>query len=110
MALSQIKTASIASDAVDNTILDLADDFAFTGAISDAGGGKALKVQHYESTTAISSSAAVPHDNTTPTSTEGVEIMSASFTSTSSTSDVYFFITVYGNEDSNVGDNITYNL
>lgn len=47
MALSQIKTASIASgavdtaqlaaDAVDNTILDLADDFAFTGTISGAG-------------------------------------------------------------------------
>jgi len=48
MTLSQIKTASIASgavdtaqlaaDAVDNTILDLTDDFAFTGTVSGAGG------------------------------------------------------------------------
>jgi hypothetical protein len=44
MALSQIKTASIAADAVDNTILDLTDDFAFTGTVSGAGGGKLLQV------------------------------------------------------------------
>jgi len=47
MALSKIKTASVASgaidttqlaaDAVDNTILDLTDDFAFTGTVSGAG-------------------------------------------------------------------------
>lgn len=100
MALSKIQSESI----------NLADDYAFTGTITGAGGGKVLKVQHYESNTAISSSAAIPHDNTTPTSTEGVQIMTASFTSTSSSSDVFFFITVYGNENTNVGDNITYTL
>ena len=37
MALSVIKTASIAADAVDNTILDVADNFAFTGTVSFGG-------------------------------------------------------------------------
>lgn len=34
MALSKIDTAGLAADAVDNTILDLADTFAFTGTIT----------------------------------------------------------------------------
>ena len=34
MALTKIRTSGITADAVDNTILDLADDFAFTGTIS----------------------------------------------------------------------------
>lgn len=100
MALSKIQSESI----------NLADTFAFTGTVSGAGGGKVLKVQHFESTTAIASANAIPHDNTTPTSTEGTVIMSASFTATSATSDLYFFVTVYGNENTNVGDNITYTL
>ena len=37
--VSKIKTASITADAVDNTILDLADNFAFTGTVTGAGGG-----------------------------------------------------------------------
>lgn len=105
-----VANRAIVANTVGATELNLTDNYAFTGTVSGAGGGKVLKVQHYESTTAISSSAAVPHDNTTPTSTEGVQIMTASFTATSSSSDLYFFITVYGNEDSNVGDRITYPL
>lgn len=38
MALSKIDTAGLVADAVDNTILDLADNFAFTGAVTGAGG------------------------------------------------------------------------
>jgi hypothetical protein len=38
MALSKIDTAGLTADAVDNTILDLTDDFAFTGTVSGAGG------------------------------------------------------------------------
>ena len=34
MALTKVRTGGITADAVDNTILDLADDFAFTGTIS----------------------------------------------------------------------------
>ena len=39
MALSVIKTASIAADAVDNTILDLSDNYAFTGTITGIDSG-----------------------------------------------------------------------
>jgi len=38
MALSKIDTAGLAADAVDNTILDLTSNFAFTGTITGAGG------------------------------------------------------------------------
>ena len=38
MALSKIDTGGLVADAVDNTILDLADDYSFTGTISGAGG------------------------------------------------------------------------
>ena len=38
MALTKVRTGGITADAVDNTILDLADDFAFTGTITGAGG------------------------------------------------------------------------
>jgi len=34
MALTKVRTGGITADAVDNTILDLADDFAFTGTVS----------------------------------------------------------------------------
>ena len=37
MALTKVRTGGITADAVDNTILDLADDFAFTGTITGAG-------------------------------------------------------------------------
>tara|TARA_E500000318_G_scaffold89254_2_gene86777 strand:+ start:178 stop:744 length:567 start_codon:yes stop_codon:yes gene_type:complete len=38
MALSKINTAGLAADSVDNTILDLTSNFAFTGTVSGAGG------------------------------------------------------------------------
>ena len=38
MALSKIDTAGLAADAVDNTILDLTSNYAFTGTITGAGG------------------------------------------------------------------------
>lgn len=38
MALSKINTGGLVADAVDNTILDLADDYAFTGTVTGAGG------------------------------------------------------------------------
>ena len=39
-----ISTAKIANDAVDNTKLDLSANYAFTGTITGAGGGKVLQV------------------------------------------------------------------
>jgi len=38
MALTKVRTGGIAADAVDNTILKLDDNYAFTGTISGAGG------------------------------------------------------------------------
>lgn len=37
MALTKVRTGGITADAVDNTILDLADDFAFTGTVTGTG-------------------------------------------------------------------------
>lgn len=101
-----VDTAQLVADAVDNTILDLTDDFAFTGTVSGAGGGKVLQVKRTESTSTVSSSTTIPYDNTDPTSSEGVEILSLSFTPTSATADLYLFFTIFANEDSNVGDRI----
>ena len=39
MAIIRITTPSIADDAVDNTKLDLGDDYTFTGTVEGAGGG-----------------------------------------------------------------------
>jgi len=101
MALSKIDTAALAADSVDNTILDLAGDFAFTGTISGAGGGKVLQFKQFTSSTAISSSTTIPDDNTVPTATEGVQIMTASFTPTSATSDIFILCHIFGNEHTN---------
>ena len=38
MALSKIDTPALVADAVDNTILDVASDFAFTGTVTGVGG------------------------------------------------------------------------
>ena len=45
MALSKIDTAGLVADAVDNTILDLAGNYTFTGTVTGAGGGKVLQIQ-----------------------------------------------------------------
>ena len=68
--------------------------------------GKVLQVVHVESSSAISSSSTIPLDDSVPTSTEGVEILSQSFTPTSASSDLYFFCSIFCNEDVNAGDNI----
>jgi uncharacterized membrane protein len=52
MALIKIKTGGLTADSVDNTILDLTDDFAFTGTVS--GAGKVLQVVSATETAASS--------------------------------------------------------
>jgi len=47
---ANITTAKIANDAVENTKLDLSDDYAFSGTVSGAGGGKLLQVQSVDLT------------------------------------------------------------
>ena len=44
MPFNLIDTKSLATDAVDNTILDLTSNYAFTGTITGAGGGKIAQV------------------------------------------------------------------
>ena len=44
MALTTLPTAALADDAVDNTKLDLASNYAFTGTVTGAGGGKVGQV------------------------------------------------------------------
>ena len=110
MPISKIDTAALAADAVDNTILDLAANFSFSGTISGAGGGKLLNVSHHVSNNAISGAITVPYDNTTPLSTEGNSIMTATYDPLSSTSSLIFLINVYGNENTNVADRVTYCL
>ena len=91
MALSKIQSESV----------NLADDFAFTGTVSGAGGGKVLQFEQFTSSTAVSSTTVIPDDNTVPTATEGVQIMTASFTPTSATSDIFILCNIFGNEHSN---------
>ena len=92
MALSKIQSESV----------NLADDFAFTGTITGAGGGKVLQFKQFTSSTAVNSSAGrIPYDDTIPTSSEGALVMSASFTPTSATSDVFILCNIFANEHTN---------
>ena len=55
MALSKIDTAGLAADAVDNTILDLAGNYAFTGTVTGAGSEGLVHLETQETTTAVAS-------------------------------------------------------
>jgi len=101
-----VDTAQLVADAVDNTILDLAGNYAFTGTVSGAGGGKVLQFKQYTSTTALRTNTTIPLDDTVPTSTEGGQVMTAAFTPTSATSDVFILVNVFGNEHSNIASTI----
>ena len=96
MALSKIQSESV----------NLADDFAFTGTVSGAGGGKVLQFKQYESNTAVRTTTTIPLDDTVPTATEGAQIMTAAFTPTSATSDVFILVHVFGNEHVNLASTI----
>jgi len=50
LSSASVTTAKIADDAVENTKLDLTDDYAFSGTVSGAGGGKLLQVQSVDLT------------------------------------------------------------
>ena len=67
MALSKINTGGLAADAVDNTILDLADNFAFTGTVTGAGGTPGLV--HLSTSTLASDATEVVFNSLINTST-----------------------------------------
>ena len=104
MALNTLPAGAFADSAITSSKINLANNFAFTGTVT--GAGKVLQVVHVESSSAISSSSTIPADTSVPTSSEGVEILSTTFTSLNASSSLYFFITIYCNEDINAGDNI----
>lgn len=54
MALTKVRTGGITADAVDNTILDLTDDFAFTGTISGTPTGMDMLIANTTSSPASS--------------------------------------------------------
>tara|TARA_A100001035_G_scaffold71748_1_gene54994 strand:+ start:4468 stop:4980 length:513 start_codon:yes stop_codon:yes gene_type:complete len=77
-----------------------------SGGLGTGVGGKVLQVKRTESSSTISSSSTIPYDDTDPTSSEGVEILSLSFTPISATADLHLFFTIFANENANVGDRI----
>lgn len=77
-----VDTAQLVADAVDNTILDLTDDYAFTGTIGGAGGGKVLQVVTTHFTTTSSQTAANNTD-------VNITSLSASITPSATTSKIF---------------------
>ena len=74
MTVTTIPTAGIADDAVGNTKLDLSENYAFTGTVTGAGGGKVLQIQsrsfNDNSNTTSTSAVASPFEHTiTPSAT-----------------------------------------
>lgn len=65
-------------------IMDLSDDFAFTGAVS--GAGKIIQVVNTQTGAHATTTTATPNDDTIPTSSEGAEFMTLAITPTSASS------------------------
>ena len=91
MPISKIDTPALKADAVDNTILDLASNYAFSGTVSGAGGGKLLQVARTVLATTVETSS----------SSFATALTSASFTMASSSNSllviVPFNVKVRGN-------------
>ena len=87
-----------------------ADDVVNKGQLDTAiaGAGKVLQVASVSNSSEIVSTATIPQDSTIPDITEGVEILSLTFTPKSATSTLYIKVNAYGNEDANEGDNIVF--
>lgn len=75
-------------------------------ALTGISAGKVLNVESVYSNTAVTTTSIIPSDSSVPLVSEGGEILSLSFTPTSATSDLFIFVHAFGNEDSNVADNI----
>jgi len=78
------------------------------GVPSGASGGGIVQIKQVSTNLEITSTNSVPRDNTVPLSTEGVEILSTTFTCQSASNKVLISVCCYGNEDSNLGDNLTF--
>jgi hypothetical protein len=72
-------------------------------AAGGGGGGKVAQVVVATTTTVASTTAVIPFDGTTPQSTEGAEIMTASITPTNASSILIIEFSGYGTADANMG-------
>ena len=113
MALNKIDTAAIAADAVDSSILDLSDNYTFTGTIAGAGGGKVLQVKHSfiktsQSTTSSSFVDSNLSETITLASTSNKVLVVVSVGRWYVTTGTDAFVTVY-RDTTNIGDG-TYGL
>lgn len=78
-------------------VMNMADDYAFTGDVTGAGGGKVKQVVYTNSNAFLSSSTTVPFDDTIFQNTEGFEILTLAITPTASNSILQFnFSCTYG--------------
>ena len=84
----------------------------FTNSIHPAAGeglsqeGGIIAVKHLTNGSNLSSTNNIPRDNSAPTISEGIELFTVSHSLAVSTNKLIFFLSLYGNEDSNQGDTI----
>ena len=90
MALTQVLTGGIKADAVDNTILKLDDNFAFTGTIT--GAGKVLQVVNF-----VYNGASVSSTSTSFVDTD----LETSITPSSTSNKILISVTFQGQTDAN---------
>jgi len=107
MALSKINTGGLAADAVDNTILDLADNFAFTGTVT--GAGSVLQVVEAVNNTNFSSTSTSFVDagmdvTITPSSTSSKILILGSINLGSASNGLAVIGTIYADDTTNLGD------
>ncbi len=77
-------------------------------AVNQEGGIIAVKSLSYN--TAVTSTNNIADDSSTPLQSEGVELFSVAHGLAVSTNKILFIFSVYGNEDTNLGDNCIYPL
>ena len=98
MPISKIDTPGLKADAVDNTILDLTSNYAFTGTVSGAGGGKINQVIQTIFSTDTDFAASSFGDIT-----GGGNTLAATITPTATNSKVYINYTIQAQHGNNRG-------
>jgi hypothetical protein len=78
------------------------------GIPAGASGGGVVQIKQVSTNTEITSTNNVPRDSSVPLSTEGVELLSTTFSCLSTSNKVLITVCVYGNENTNAGDNLTF--
>ena len=79
---------------VNADVLDLADDYAFTGTVTGAGGGKVVQVVNTQTGAVATGTTTTPLDDTIPQITEGTEFMTLAITPTSASNKLFIEVAV----------------